>query len=91
MKALYSFVFALLLALFSFSAFSTTVNINTADAATLDAAMQGVGSKSAAAIVAYRTKHGPFKSVDDLVKVKGIGPKAVEKNRAKLTAGESSQ
>ncbi len=89
MKALHSFVFALLLVLFSFNAFSATANINTADAATLDAAMQGVGPKSAAAIVAYRTKHGPFKSVDDLVKVKGIGPKAVEKNRDKLSAGES--
>ena len=89
MKTLHSFVFALLLVLFSFNAFSATVNINTADAATLDAAMQGVGPKSAAAIVAYRTKHGPFKSVDDLVKVKGIGPKAVEKNRDKLSAGES--
>ena len=89
MKALHSFVFALLLVLFSFNTFSATVNINTADAATLDAAMQGVGPKSAAAIVAYRTKHGPFKSVDDLVKVKGIGPKAVEKNRDKLSATES--
>ena len=89
MKTLHSFVFALLLVLFSFNAFSATANINTADAATLDAAMQGVGPKSAAAIVAYRTKHGPFKSVDDLVKVKGIGPKAVEKNRDKLSAGES--
>lgn len=87
MKALHTFVFALLLTLFSFSAFSASVNINTADAATLDAAMQGVGPKSAAAIVAYRTKHGPFKTVDDLAHVKGIGPKAVEKNRDKLSAG----
>lgn len=89
MKALNSFIFALLLAVLSFNAFSATVNINTADAATLDAAMKGVGPKSAAAIVAYRAKHGPFKSVDDLVNVKGIGPKAVEKNRANLSAGAS--
>lgn len=90
MKTLHSFIFSLLLVLFSFNAFSATVNINTADAAALDAAMQGVGPKSAAAIVAYRTKHGPFKSVDDLANVKGIGPKAVEKNRTKITAGEST-
>lgn len=91
MKALHSFIFSLLLVLFSFNAFSAPVNINTADAAALDAAMQGVGPKSAAAIVAYRAKHGPFKSVDDLVSVKGIGPKAVEKNRANISTGAPSK
>lgn len=91
MKALHSFIFSLLLVLFSFNAFSAPVNINTADAAALDAAMQGVGPKSAAAIVAYRAKHGPFKSVDDLVSVKGIGPKAVEKNRANISTGVPSK
>lgn len=91
MKALYSFVFALLLVLFSYNILAGTVDINTADAAALDAAMQGVGPKSAAAIVAYRAKHGPFKSVDDLANVKGIGPKTVEKNRAKLSAGIAAQ
>lgn len=75
--------------LFSYSVFAAPVNINTADAATIDAAMKGVGKKSAAAIVAYRIKNGPFKRVDDLTKVKGIGPKVVEKNRANLTAGEA--
>jgi competence protein ComEA len=37
-----------------------------------------VGIKKAEAIVAYRSEHGPFKSVDELVNVKGIGDKMLE-------------
>ena len=49
------------------------VNINTADARTIDRVMVGVGPSKAEAIVAYRKEHGPFKSVDQLASVKGIG------------------
>lgn len=82
---------ALVAMLFGFVSpvYAGPVNINTADAKTLDKALVGVGPKGAAAIVDYRAKHGPFKSVDDLQKVKGIGKKAVEKNRANMTLGES--
>jgi competence protein ComEA len=72
---------------FSLPVFAGPVDINTADAKTLDANLVGVGPKSAEAIVVYRTKHGPFKSVDELKKVKGVGPKTIEKNRANLTLG----
>ena len=91
MKAHPSFLFTLFCILFSFNVFAAPVNINSADAAAIDAAMKGVGEISAAAIVAYRTKNGPFKRVDDLTKVKGVGPKIVEKNRANLTIGEPAQ
>lgn len=57
------------------------VNINTADAATLARELNGVGMKRAQAIVDYRSKHGPFKSADELALVKGFGKKAIEKNR----------
>ncbi len=57
------------------------VNINTADAATLSRELKGIGMKRAQAIVEYRTKHGPFKSADELALVKGIGPAALAKNR----------
>ena len=57
------------------------VNINTADAATLSRELKGIGMKRALAIVDYRTKHGPFKSPDELSLVKGIGPSALAKNR----------
>ena len=64
------------------------VNINTADAATLAAAISGVGEKRAAAIVAYREANGPFQSVDDLVLVKGVGARTLEQSRAHLTTGQ---
>jgi competence protein ComEA len=57
------------------------VNINTADAATMARELNGVGLKRAQAIVEYRQKNGPFKSVDELALVKGIGAAAVAKNR----------
>jgi len=81
MKALLkSTILSVLLAL-SFNLFAAPVNINTADAKTLAANINGVGNKKAEEIVQYRDKHGPFKSADDLVKVKGIGPNLIEKNR----------
>jgi competence protein ComEA len=60
------------------------VNINTADATTLSRELQGIGMKRAQAIVEYRQKHGPFKSVDELALVKGIGPAAIAKNREQI-------
>lgn len=66
------------------SALAGPVNVNTADAATLAAELNGVGEKTAAAIVAYREEHGPFKSIDDLKMVKGIGDKLIEKNRENI-------
>lgn len=61
------------------------VNINTADAKTLDDALLGIGLQKAEAIVAYRKQHGPFKSVDGLDQVKGIGSKTIDNNRARMT------
>jgi competence protein ComEA len=60
------------------------VDINGADAKTLARELQGVGMAKAEAIVSYREKNGPFKSADDLAKVKGIGKKLVEQNKANL-------
>jgi competence protein ComEA len=65
----------------------TPVNINTADAATLAKAMDGVGQSKAQAIVDYRVKNGPFRSIDDLALVKGIGTRTIELNRTKLVVG----
>lgn len=62
------------------------VNINTADAATLARELVGVGESRAAAIVAYRNQNGPFRSVEELTLVKGIGPRVIEQNRAILRA-----
>lgn len=73
--------------LFSLSQFANAevININTADADALAKTIIGVGEKKALAIVAFRDEHGPFKSVDELTQVKGIGLKLVNKNRENLT------
>ena len=57
------------------------VNINTADAIAL-AALPGIGPVYAQRIVAYRDQYGPFRSVDDLLAVSGIGAKRLESLRA---------
>ena len=64
--------------------FAGQVNINNADAETIAAELNGVGLSKAKAIVEYRTKHGPFRSVDDLSLVKGIGERTVDKNRSDI-------
>jgi competence protein ComEA len=55
-----------------------SVGINTADKEMLTQ-LPGVGPKTADAIIAYREANGKFKSVDDLVNVKGIGEKTLAK------------
>jgi competence protein ComEA len=63
---------------------SGLININQASAAQLDT-LPGIGATKAQAIIDYRTQNGPFLKVDDLEKVKGIGPATVEKLRPKVT------
>lgn len=65
------------------------VNLNTATVAELDV-LKGVGPGKAKAIVEYREKNGPFKSVDDLTLVKGFGEKSIQKLRPDLTVGEGN-
>lgn len=64
--------------------YADSVNINKADAATLAKNISGVGPVKAQAIVMYRHKYGPFKSIHDLTKVKGIGEKLVARNKPDL-------
>ena len=60
------------------------VNVNTADPETISAELQGVGISKAIAIVEYRKANGPFKRIDDLALVKGIGVRTIEINRANI-------
>lgn len=83
-RAVVSSGFALFLLVASFGVFAAPVDINTADASTLAAELNGVGAAKAAAIVTYRESNGPFKRLDDLIQVKGIGAKTLEKNRSIL-------
>lgn len=84
MNVIKSLVLGLSLSLASLAAFAAQVNLNTASAAQLEA-LNGVGAAKAEAIVAYRTEHGGFKTVDELANVKGIGDKTVAKNRDQMT------
>ena len=67
------------------------VDINSADAKTLAEALSGVGLVKAEAIVAYRNTHGPFESIDDLAKVKGIGSKTIDANRDAIVVVRTSE
>lgn len=71
-------------------AFAGPVDINSADAEQLSESLQGVGPAKAAAIVAYREQHGPFRSLDDLTKVKGIGASLLDKNKGLISFGSAS-
>ena len=66
-----------------------SVNINTADAATLASVLDGVGLKKAEAIVAHREEHGRFDSPEDLARVKGIGEATVRRNADKIRISDS--
>ena len=73
---------ALIVSLFPVLTWAGPVDINRADAQTLATELEGVGLSKAEAIVAYRQEHGPFKSPEDLLEVKGVGPRILEQNRA---------
>ncbi|MDR2635933.1 MAG: helix-hairpin-helix domain-containing protein, partial [Campylobacteraceae bacterium] len=66
----------LILLFFAVSLFAK-IDINSADAKTL-ASINGIGDKKAEAIIEYREKNGKFKTIEDVLKVKGIGDKLLE-------------
>lgn len=83
-------LFAMLLAS-SVGALADPVDINTADADSLAAGIDGVGTQKAMAIIKYREANGPFSSVDDLANVQGIGMKTVDRNRSNLSVAKPSE
>jgi competence protein ComEA len=80
----------LLVAIATVFAFSVpawaAVDINNASQTELES-LNGIGPKKAQDIVDYRKKNGPFKSVDDLEKVPGIGKKTVDGMKKDITVG----
>ena len=67
------------------------VDINTATVEQLAEGLSGVGTSKAKAIVAYREKHGPYASVEDLTQVKGIGPGLLKKNRQVIALSDTKK
>jgi competence protein ComEA len=68
---------------------AVVVNLNTATAAELEQ-LPGIGAKVAARIVDYRTKKGPFKKIEELMNVQGVGEKSFLKLRAQLTVSPAA-
>lgn len=66
---------------------SNLININTASEAEL-AQLNGISSKKAQDIILYREMIAPFRTIDDLDNVKGIGKATVDKNRNIITVGD---
>lgn len=60
------------------------IDLNTADAVTLQSELTGVGEAKAKSIITYREANGPFASVDELLEVRGIGKAILDRNREKL-------
>ena len=67
------------------------VDINTSDAETIAATLKGIGMKKAQAIVTYRENNGPFKSVEELTKVRGIGEKTLVNIKEQVTLTSPGQ
>jgi competence protein ComEA len=65
------------------------LDINVADSKEL-MELPGVGPALAERIVAHRQKHGPFKNVDELTKVAGLGPAKLARLRAHVVVGDTS-
>jgi competence ComEA-like helix-hairpin-helix protein len=59
------------------------INVNTATKEEL-MMLPGIGEKTASAIVAYRQMNGPFKTTDDMTKIKGMSKKKLDKLRPSL-------
>lgn len=72
--------------LFLLASALAAVDVNTADASTLES-LPGIGPSKAEAIVAYRAEHGPFKSLADLDAVNGIGPSTLANLKDLVTFG----
>ncbi|HQS66423.1 MAG TPA: helix-hairpin-helix domain-containing protein [Sulfuricurvum sp.] len=73
----------LLLFVFMASLLFSAVNVNKANSAQLQT-LNGIGPTKAQEIIKYRKSHGGFKTVDELVNVKGIGPKTLLKMKSQV-------
>ena len=82
-------VFLMIVALFLVAGIANAgVNINSATQSELEM-LQGIGPSKARAIIQYREQNGPFNSINDLKKVKGIGSSTIKQLGNSITVGGS--
>lgn len=79
--------FGFAFSMISLGVMAEPIDINTASAEQIADALSGIGKAKAEAIVQDREKNGPFKSVEDLTRVKGIKAATIAKIRDKVAAG----
>ena len=60
------------------------INLNTASVTDLES-LPGIGAKTAARIVEYRQKNGPFKKIEELMNIRGVGEKNFLKLKEQIT------
>jgi competence protein ComEA len=65
---------------------SGTININTASITDLQK-LPGIGAKTAGRVIEYRQKNGPFKKVEELMNVRGVGEKSFLKLKDQISVG----
>ena len=83
-------IFAVLLTLPVLTFAGETININTANKEML-MSVKGIGEKRAEAIITYREKNGPFKSIDQLSEIKGVGRFFIDNNRGLLVVKDEKK
>ena len=75
--------------LYGFSLHASPVNVNNADAKAIAKALSGIGKVKSEAIVQYRNQHGKFKTIEDLIKVRGVSRRIVRKNKEDILLSDN--
>ena len=76
--------FAIVLSLMTLNVFAEPVDLNTASAQEIAKSLNGIGLSKAKKIIEYRNQFGPIDTPEELLAIKGIGEKTLEKNRSKM-------
>jgi competence protein ComEA len=77
-------IFATVLSLMTLNASAEPVDLNTASAQEIAKSLNGIGLSKAKKIIEYRNRFGPIDTPEELLAIKGIGEKTLEKNRSKM-------
>ena len=77
-------IFPIMLSLIPISALAEPIDLNVASAQEIAETLDGIGRSKAQKIIEYRIRFGPIDTPEELLAIKGIGERTLEKNRAKI-------